>query len=153
MSISLKPDLGVWMKFWLKTSDKSSGKVTDCSSYFRITPVDWCRDVVLIDCAYIGRVWGRRLAVGRRWMTSEITWRARCVAATSSTPSPSYDVYTPVSIEPPLMHVYNKKVAYTILPSIGFRSWSRFLAVSLQVTTHASDIFLVYWLTSITSPV
>ena len=39
-----------------------------------------------------------------------------------------------------MMHVHNKK-AYAILPSIGFRSLSRFLAVSLQVTTHASDIF------------
>jgi len=30
---------------------------------------------------------------------------------------------------------YNKvKVAHTRLPSVGFRSWSRFLAVSLQVT-------------------
>ena len=27
-----------------------------------------------------------------------------------------------------------KKVAHTRLPSVGFRSWSRFLAVSLQVT-------------------
>jgi len=32
------------------------------------------------------------------------------------------------------LHVYvqNKKVAHTRLPSVGFRSWSRFLAVSLQ---------------------
>ena len=29
---------------------------------------------------------------------------------------------------------YLKKVAHTRLPSVGFRSWSRFLAVSLQVT-------------------
>ena len=29
---------------------------------------------------------------------------------------------------------YYKKVAHTRLPSVGFRSWSRFLAVSLQVT-------------------
>jgi len=30
----------------------------------------------------------------------------------------------------------NVKVAHTRLPSIGFRSWSRFLAVSLQMTSH-----------------
>jgi len=29
---------------------------------------------------------------------------------------------------------YNKKVAHTRLPSVGFRRWSRFLAVSMQVT-------------------
>jgi len=28
----------------------------------------------------------------------------------------------------------NKKLVHTRLPSVGFRSWSRFLAVSLQVT-------------------
>jgi len=31
-------------------------------------------------------------------------------------------------------NVRTKKVAHTRLPSVGFRSWSRFLAVSLQVT-------------------
>ena len=30
--------------------------------------------------------------------------------------------------------LYDKKVAHTRLPSIGFQGWSRFLAVSLQVT-------------------
>ena len=30
--------------------------------------------------------------------------------------------------------IHRKKVAHTRLPSVGFRSWSRFLAVSLQVT-------------------
>ena len=30
--------------------------------------------------------------------------------------------------------LYDKKVAHTRLPSIGFRGWSRFFAVSLQVT-------------------
>jgi len=33
-----------------------------------------------------------------------------------------------------LQHWRGKKVANTRLPSVGFRSWSRFLAVSLQVT-------------------
>jgi len=33
-----------------------------------------------------------------------------------------------------LSHHVTVKVAHTRLPSIGFRSWSRFLAVSLQVT-------------------
>ena len=32
------------------------------------------------------------------------------------------------------LHFVNIKVAHTRLPSIGFLSWSRFLAVSLQVT-------------------
>ena len=35
---------------------------------------------------------------------------------------------------PPRARSYFKKVAHTRLPSIGFRSWSRFLAVSLQET-------------------
>ena len=38
-----------------------------------------------------------------------------------------YSVYT--------LH-YLKQVAHTRLPSVGFRIWSRFLVVSLQVTSH-----------------
>jgi len=38
-----------------------------------------------------------------------------------------------------------KKVAHTRLPSVGFRSWSRFLAVSLQVThTRLTALFRDY---------
>ena len=33
----------------------------------------------------------------------------------------------------PLLAVKKVKVAHTLLPNVGFRSWSRFLAVSLQV--------------------
>jgi len=33
-------------------------------------------------------------------------------------------------------HNCGSRVAHTRLPSVGFRSWSRFLAVSLQVTSH-----------------
>jgi len=44
-------------------------------------------------------------------------------------------VYGFCSSKLPLSHTYRKvKVAHTRLPSVGFRSWSRFLAVSLQVT-------------------
>jgi len=33
-----------------------------------------------------------------------------------------------------ILYFTYKKIAHTRLPSVGFRSWSRFLAVSLQVT-------------------
>ena len=46
------------------------------------------------------------------------------------------------------MHVYKLKkvkVAHTRLPSVGFRSWSRFVAVSLQVTRVINPAISCYY--------
>jgi len=70
-------------------------------------------------------VWlcGSRLRTG-----GEICYLQCCLVAMQTTvvPCPRYRTY--------VWDVKKVKVAHTWLPSVGFRSWSRFLAVSLQVT-------------------
>jgi len=63
------------------------------------------------------------------WQPSWRGWKrtclycARCTARTTA----HHKTFT-------LLKVKGKKVTHTRLPSVGSRSWSRFLAVSLQVT-------------------
>jgi len=61
-----------------------------------------------------------------------------CWRGIVQTRSPTYSEWPPMLLTWPNtknIHVFKKvKVAHTRLPNVGFRSWSRFLAVSLQET-------------------
>ena len=94
----------------------------DCTvASMRHCPVSWSRPLLISSVDDRGR-WSNgkadrrrsaRLGRGRSWWSWEVgRWP-------DIRPSPVW---------------YSKKVAHTRLPSVGFRSWSRFLAVSLQVT-------------------
>jgi len=87
-----------------------------------------------------GLRWGRCLGVGqmcRRWRNVRSRWWLGMQTTNHYCSSSSAWTYRSMSSadnarERPLYK--NVKLAHTRVPSAGFQSWSRFLAVSLQVT-------------------
>ena len=63
------------------------------------------------------------------------TWCRHCTFAVHPAQTLKWQHTVPASLSIVYSKLKKVKVAHTQLPRVGFRSWSRFLAVSLQVTS------------------